>query len=424
MEIFKKDNLVLFFTSVFAFALPLSTRSANYLLLVLLFVITLYCYTNKDFVFSSINTKISLLFQTSIVIILFLVFGLIYSNNIYEGLNLIKHDMFFILVPLVFMWLRPSLLIKIREKSIIFFVLGSFVSAVFLLINNFIKLINYSITSTLDFKVLFSYEFTYHEFASFLGFHPTMLGLYFVFAFVLLNENKKIVNNRLLYFLNITLIVCLVFLNSRAAFLFLGMYFFYYLVSLYRKSSFNKKVLGRIVGCIVALVLVSIVVFKDTYIYNRLLGQVVWELTENKGTTYDGVYSNDSRMSRWKAIVEKSSEAPIIGFGTGMQGEVVLQAYEEHNLLYALKHKYDPHNYYLFVLIENGIIGLFLFFYFLIYQIFYYFKKKDICAFFLLLFIVVGCVFDSILYITPCILLVAFFSNLFFFQNKTNIDES
>lgn len=417
LRVFKKNSLVFFFTGLFAFVLPLSTKISNYLLLILLVTIGVNYGMNRKGSMSFKRVNWQYLFQTTLIIVCIAMIGLFYTSNIAEGLNLLKHDIYFLLVPLVFMWLDLSILTKIRKTSSIYFVLGSVLSALILLLNNFYRFSEYVYFNSFDLKVLFSYEFTYHEFAALLSFHPTVLGLYCTFAFVILNENKSYFKINVCIAFKVILLVCLLFLNSRTAFLFFCIYIVYYLINLYKLSSLNKKLFFRTVVIFSLVGILSIVLLKNTYIYKRLLEQVTWELTENKGTSYDGVYSNDSRMSRWKAIVDKSTEKPFLGFGTGMQGQEVLKAYEEHDLQYALKYKYDPHNFYLFILIEYGIVGLFLFVFLLLYQLIFYIKIDDV-AFVFMLFIVIGCIFDSILYLTAIILLFAFFSNLYFFENK------
>lgn len=417
------ESIIILLTSVFAFALPLSTKYSNYLLLVLLLCVFISGIKSNSYRSVTVKNWVSALFQTTFVVFLFLCLGLFYSENVDIGLRLIKHDIYFLLVPLVFIGQNTSVLSKIRKNGFVYFVMGSVLSAIILLVNNFIKFYLFWLQNSVGLGELFSYEFTYHKFARLLDFHPTILGLYYSFALVVLVESKSYFTKRTRVCFESILLLSLIFINSRTAFLFLGIYGLYILVKRLIGANNRSLFLGKLAMFLAIFVAVFFIVLKDTYVYNRLWEQVGWELSENKGTSYDGVYSNDSRMSRWKAIIGKSTEQPFLGFGTGMQKEVVLKSYGDNDLQFALKHEYDPHNYYLYILIENGILGLILFVSFLVYQLYIYCREKDICAVFLMIFIMVGCIFDSILYLTPCILLFTFFSNLFYVQNKLVLNQ-
>jgi len=419
----KLNTTIVLLTSIFAFVLPLSTKISNYLLLVvLLFVFVLGIKNNTYRCIKSKKWFVSI-FQTTLVIFFILLFCLLYSSNIDIGLRLIKHDVYFLLVPLAFIGQQNDILSKVRKSSFVYFVLGSVLSSIVLLVNNFIKFYVFSIQHSVNLGTLFSYEFTYHKYASLLDFHPTVLGLYYSFALVLLLEAKGFFSKKAKIYLVGILVLSLLFINSRTAFLFLGIYCIYLLFSSFYKAKNKVSFLSKLSLVLIVFVSVFFIILKDTYIYNRLWEQIGWELTENKGTSYDGVYSNDSRMSRWKAIIKTSTEQPLLGFGTGMQKEIVLNSYAENDLQFALKYEYDPHNYYLYILIENGIIGVILFVFMLLYQGYIYWKTKDLCAVFLIIFIMIGCFFDSILYLTPCILFFSFFSNLFYFQNKSLLNS-
>ncbi len=416
-------NITLIITGLFAFSMPLSTKVANYLLLVLLIFLVGKEVSDKGIKQVYKNFEYKELFRSTFVLYLLIILGLFYTTQLSLGLYLLKHYIFYFLIPIVFILLDTSALKNIKNTSSKWFVLGATLSSSILLINNFIKFFLINEKDILWFN-LFNYEYTYHEFTSLLNFHPTFLGIYIVFAFVLVNECKEMFTKNISFIVKTLLLLCLVFLNSRSSYLLFFTYAMYCFYGFYKIVFINKKKKKFFLISILAIfsaISIFIYIMKDTYIYDRIVRQVEWELTQNKGTSYDGVYSNDSRMSRWKALLDVAAEKPLLGYGSGSQSEVVLIAYEKHGLEYAYKFKYDPHNYYIFVLIEHGIIGVLIYLILFMFNMIYFIVKRNVLAIILVFILLITSLFDSILYITPAIIFFTFFINLFYFLNRKEI---
>lgn len=408
-------KLVLYAAALFGIVTPIYTKLGNVALGIFSVLMLIYILKNgkrPPLKWTSIGAFI---FGTTIFIILLLVVGLLYTDYMSRGVKLIGNYFSYLLIPFVLVLAPYTILTGVKEKATKFFVYGSMISSVTLLGHNFY---NYFLAKgKLVIEVdLFGYYYTYHEFASLLNFHPTLLGTYYVFALVILNETKGWLTQYIKFGISFILVLCILFLNSRSVYLILALYGIFYFIQrgklIYARS---KGLLAGLIVLLGVLISVGVILVKDTYIYERMTHQLIWELEENKGTFYDNQHANDSRVSRWEAIYKHAIQKPWIGYGSGSEGEEVLKAYEEGHLQHALEYEYGPHNQYLSFLLEYGLVGLGCFVFYLCYQLRLALLRKDVIYFCLVAAIAISCFFDSVLYLNTNIIFFAFFGNLFTF---------
>lgn len=415
-------KIVLYTAALFGLAAPIYTKFGNVALALFAVSMVVHLLKNRQRFSPRLADGSKLIFGTTIFIIALLLVGLFYTEYTSRAIQLFGNYSSYILVPLVFVFAPFDLLQGVREKAIQFFVYGCVISSLILLGHNFYRYFLAKGGWIIE-EDLFGYYYTYHEFASFLKFHPTLLGTYYIFALLVLNESGYWRSKGLKFFFNLTLIGCILFLNSRAVYLLLGLYGVFYVI--HRGKLVYKKSKGLGMGILVlvfALLVVGIIQLKDTYIYERMTDQLIWELKENKGTFYDNQHQNDSRVSRWEAIYTHAMQKPLFGYGSGSEDGEVLRAYEEADLQYALEYAYGPHNQYLSFLVEYGLLGLGCFVFYLGYQLRLALRRKDVIYVGLIAAIAISCIFDSVLYLNTNIIFFAFFGNLFTFlswRNKT-----
>ncbi|WP_353160319.1 O-antigen ligase family protein [Myroides odoratus] len=415
-------KFVLYAAALFGVTTPIYTKLGNVALGLFAVLMVVYLLKKGQRFSPNLSNVSKMIFGTTIFIIALLLIGLFYTEYVSRAIKLFENYLSYILVPLVFMFAPFDLLQGVREKGTRFFVYGCVISSLVLLGHNFYSYFLAKGEWVIE-EDLFGYYYTYHEFASLLKFHPTLLGTYYVFALVILNETKDWLNEYAKFGISCVLVLCILFLNSRAVYLILALYGVYYFIQ--RGKLLYAKRKGLLAGLIVllgALMSVGVILVKDTYIYERMTDQLIWELEENKGTLYDDQHTNDSRVSRWEAIYEHAMQKPWMGYGSGSEDEEVLKAYKEDNLQHALESEYGPHNQYLSFLLEYGLIGLGCFVFYLGYQLRLAFLRNDIIYFCLVTAIAISCIFDSVLYLNTNIIFFAFFGNLFTFlswRNKT-----
>lgn len=415
-------KLVLYAAAFFGIVTPIYTKLGNVAMALFAVSMVVYLIRNGQRPSWTITNIGKTIFGTTFFIVVLLLFGLLYTDHLSRAVRLFENYLSYILVPLLFICAPFEVLYAIREKAMKYFVYGCLISSVILLGHNFYSYFLSKGAWVIE-EDLFGYYYTYHEFASFLKFHPTLLGTYCIFALVILNESNYWKNTLMKAIFNFILILCIVFLNSRAVYLLLGLYGMYHFLQLGKRLyGRSKALLVGLVMAVVVLTSVGIVALKDTYIYERMTDQLIWELNDNKGTLYDDQHVNDSRVSRWEAIYEHAMQKPLLGYGSGSEDEEVLKAYKEEDLTYALESGYGPHNQYLSFLLEYGLLGLGCFVFYLGYQLRLALMHKDVIYFCLIAAISISCIFDSVLYLNTNIIFFAFFGNLFTFlswRNKT-----
>ena len=169
------------------------------------------------------------------------------------------------------------------------------------------------------------------------------------------------------------------------------------------------------------MILFSILLFssvRKTYMYSRFSQELVWDLTPNINTSYNGKYKADSRIARWESAFSAIKERPTFGYGSAMEKEILHKRFQENGLNFAATNYYDSHNQYLSITIEFGLIGLSLFLFYLFSNFYFSFQNKDkVSLFFFASLILVG-LFENLFKNNAGIIFVAFYSNVFLFSNQ------
>ena len=83
----------------------------------------------------------------------------------------------------------------------------------------------------------------------------------------------------------------------------------------------------------------------------------VSDITEMRTISED----HDVRLNIWGVALQKPTDYLFPGLGAGQSTNYMIRYFEKHGMNYYAYKRYHPHNQYLEVLMENGIIGLLLF---------------------------------------------------------------
>ena len=209
-------------TGLFCFLLPLSTKFANIGIALLMISVVFYLIENRKSGLTKSVSWLSILTQTTAFILVLLTIGLIYTDYFSKAIKYYENFNSYLVLPVLFTFVPKSVLLDSKKVAFRFFLLGAITCSLILLGNNFYT---YFMERGFTFDSnLFGPQYTYVRFASLLKLHPTMIGIYLVFALVILNEVKSLFNKNLRIIGSIILGVCLVFMNSRVPFLILGVY--------------------------------------------------------------------------------------------------------------------------------------------------------------------------------------------------------
>ena len=194
---------------------------------------------------------------------------------------------------------------------------------------------------------------------------PLFLALYLV-------RNKKNIFENILFYFLFTLSYLLIFLSGeRTSFFFLNLFVFFNILLL------NKDKFIRITIFVISIILVTSLILSDSKYYNRYIISPINQFgfdNANKeikifSPQHDAIYK-----TAWKMFLDK----PILGHGPKMYR---IKCKEKKYSIGVSPCDSHPHNFYIQLLAETGLVGfLFLFslFCYLIFLIFKHLYKKII----------------------------------------------
>jgi O-antigen ligase len=186
----------------------------------------------------------------------------------------------------------------------------------------------------------FTYEFLSEPF----GIQPIYLGLFYVFAILILNHFKSKIANVYFYYSAILLLTLGVFLlSARIAILCLIL-----LVPL--QLLFTKKIS-------IKNILMLLGVFGISFLFaiqNPVVKNRIFKVTK-EGNFYSGT---SLRSTIWESAYYISKENIIWGLGEKKADILLVEEFKDRDLTIPAKYRYHSHNQYLQTLVQYGIIGL------------------------------------------------------------------
>ena len=135
---------------------------------------------------------------------------------------------------------------------------------------------------------------------------------------------------------------------------------------------YNRRNLLRLFAFLILLLSFQYVVYESTTVYKSRF-DAVSNVIQNNGDRGEGK-TDDIRYVFIKESLNRILEKPIFGYGTGSFGTIF---YEQVNSGHMFDTHTTPHNQYLYVWFELGILGLVLLLLIFYHQIKELFRKKD-----------------------------------------------
>lgn len=410
-----KNKLLNSTAFAFGLAVPLSTKFGNVTLALFLASI-LFFFANKP----KSNNKI--VWFSTLYLFLLLLVGFFFSDNTPDAINLFGRYITYLLVPLFLLFLNKDQLITIKKKSLYGLIVGVSIASVILLTNNFIKYYSARPLFTID-KDIFNYYHTYHCFTKILKIYPTYFGLYVLLSLIttleiLFTNTSK--NRKILVSLSVPIqLLTILFLNARIITGIAAVILVYYSILLLQKVFFSNKIWFSTL--ILAMFIFCALLFntvRKTYMFSRFSQELIWDLTPNINTAYNGKYKADSRIVRWETALSVIKERPFFGYGSAMEKKVLHEGFQKNGLNFAANNNYDSHNQYLSFTIEFGVIGLCFFLFYLSSNVYFSLRKKDkIAVVFFVSLALIG-IFENLFKNNAGIIFITFFSNMFLFSNQ------
>jgi len=245
------------------------------------------------------------------------------------------------------------------KRSVMAFLGTTFISALAaILINN--KIIEpladymYFIKDDLEISAFIKYNY-----------HNVLLALSSTLSLYILIEKKTKYN----YLLMIFIVVCALSIfteRGRAGQVVFNLSAMFYIIY------YNRKHFLRLFAFIILLFSFQFIVYKTTNVYKDRF-DAVSNIIVNKGQVGQGKLE-DIRYVFVRESFNRILEKPILGYGTGSFGTIFENEVKSGHDFY--KHT-TPHNQYVYVWFELGILGLVLLLFIFYHQIKEVFRKKD-----------------------------------------------
>jgi O-antigen ligase len=363
------------------------------------------------------NNAYSLLFFLFILYYLWQAAGLIYTSDVKLGMLNIFSRLSLILFPIVLIY--PGKTIKIKTKILLrIFVLGTSLFMLFCF--------SYALYRSVGLKNGI-YSFNPHPFEnSWLNYfysslltidhHPSYIAMYVMLsAFICFEswfDNTLQTNARKMWlFLGFLLVICQYFLSSLT-----GILICLFLIPLYFINKFKN--LGKF-----KLILLIIIVILIALVPLILKNQRVDYLYGNVFQRQEGyVRKNDPRLKIWESALKISKKNLFIGVGIGDVRAVLTTEYQRIGEEQMVNEKYNAHNQFIEVLLENGIIGLTIFLSIFGTMIYIAFADKNLLYGLFIIMMLIFFMFESVLYRLAGVSFFPLFSFLLLYNTDTKMN--
>lgn len=401
------ENLSYWFIALVAFFLPIKTTWSNTALIILL-ILTAFELIRKGGKWNLVSKR-SFYLNTSIVLVIPLILGLLYTADINKGIAQILKSVFYLLTPIILFRKDIKRLPAIQSFGW-GLVIGGFLSLTYLFFHSSL------LTRFMDGGVqsVLSYGAMGKEFLSVIPeMHPVYYGSYLVVALGFIWLRPLPLNRIGKSVLTVFFVVGIIFLNSRIVFLVAGLLMVYTII---------VKVKLKYWIPIGAFLLMGLYLlypyYSQTYFYNKLRHGTAWELQENINKSNTDVDRKaDSRMSRWLVSLELIRESPIIGHGTGSARVLLKESYQRNAMPISLSQEYDSHNQFLGYGIEFGLVGFTVLLWYFGYNTKRAIMKREVMAAFFFLSIFLFCLTENYLIRNMGINFVVVMGTLFYLEN-------
>ena len=197
------------------------------------------------------------------------------------------------------------------------------------------------------------------------NYHNVILALATTLSFYLLIERKSKYTYLLLLFI-VVYAISIFTERGRAGQVIFNLSAIFYIIY------YNKRNLLRLCALLVLLFSFQFVIYNSTNVYKDRF-DVLSNIIQNNGDVGGGSLE-DIRYVFIKESLSKILEKPILGYGTGSFGTIFENEVKSGH--YFDKHT-TPHNQYLYVWFELGILGLVLLLLIFYHQLKELFRKKD-----------------------------------------------
>lgn len=329
--------------------------------------------------------------------------GLLYSDNVRNGLFEIEKKVSFLIFPLLIL---PLTLKNTDTLKILL----SFISACIVLSLLFLEgaISHYLQTGDPEFFIL-------HNLSAATGMHRVYASMYFLFCVYILFylQKKEFFNFKYSgFFLSGLIIYFTVFIFLMTS----RMMVVLTVISLIGLFTFNLIQTKKWLSNLVMLGLI-ILIGASLLLFNERSRTIMRETYSNldKGNSEANFTGPNMRIEIWKNTIQLIQKNPL-GVGTGDAQDQLYSSYVSSNFRWGIHNNFNAHNQYLQTLLELGIIGLLILLLYLLRPVLIGLKEKQYLFLGLILLFSCACLSESMLATQKGVVFYTFFNALLAFH--------
>jgi len=388
----KRGNFSFIFAALTLLILPIHVHFLPPLMILWFLACLLENYRMFNFKWHFTNAY-SLLFILFIIYYLWQAAGLIYTSDYNLGLLNLFSRLSLIVFPIVLIY--PGEMIKNRTKILL---------RIFAIATSLFMLICYSFAMYRSVGILGgTWSFNPHPdenpwlnyfYSSLLTIdhHPTYIAMYVMLsAFICFEawyDYTIKTSVRILWLvLGVLLIITQYFLSSRSGILISLVLVPVYFIFKFKNSGKFKYAWLGIPVILIALIPLILKNQRVDYLFGKVF---------NKQEGYER--KDDPRLTIWKSALKISQKNLVIGVGIGDVRAVLTSEYERTGENQMAAERFNAHNQFIEVLLENGIVGLAIFAAIFALMIYVSFVAKNLLYGVFIIMMLIFFMFESVLY--------------------------
>ncbi len=394
-----ENKISYYLLAAFLIALPFDHFYSEWLFIV--FCLHTLIYASKSSLWKLKDKKIwiigSLFFLSAL--------ALLFSRYKSEGTKDAIQQISFFLFP-AFLAINNLNIRKYKYKLLELFAITCTAVVFYLLLETFKVLLYFHLPLT----SILSTPFLNGNFTSPIDVHPTYFAIYVLLSiciFINLSFRMGAPKYRYIIFC-IVLLAGLIQLSARAPLL-AAEIIFIFAIPVFLLKNKDKIVFSL---CAIFVSLLFIIGVSQT----ESLKKRYWTDLENDLSYYqDPGDLTESRLMRWDLEWQLIRNSPFIGYGSGSEKDILKDKYFENKYFRSFLLGLNAHNQYLSFMLNEGVIGLFLYLSVIIYGLSKAVRGKDFLLTCFITILIVVSFSENILDVSKGVLFYSFFFPLFLF---------
>ena len=337
--------------------------------------------------------------------------GLIYTSDTKQGLLNLFGRLSLVLFPMVLIF--PGEMIKDKINMLARVFAGStFIYMLICFTNSLFRSINLNDRAFNPHPVEYPWLNYFYSADLTISQHPSYVAMYVLLSVFICYESwfrsSLKTKHRIFWLISGTiLLLSQYFISSRA-----GIFISLVLVPLYFLIKIKNSKYFRLLGILIITVVICLlpVIIKNQRV-DYLFGGVF-----NKKVSYER--KQDPRFQIWESALNVSKQNLLLGVGIGDVRHELSHEYERIGEDQMAKERFNAHNQFIEVLLENGIVGAIIFLSIFLCMGYIAYIDKNLLYGFFILMIILFFMFETILYRLAGVSFFSLFSFLFLYLNQ------